>query len=130
MEVHGAKKILDMNILPEKHKIVLQNKKIIENKPRMGQGGAAIRHKNHQPVESITASTSKSCEIPKKLMTQDVAKNRMDFPVQQQSITSKTEPIMRGMIQHKNRELLLYPDLIYGPPSRPTRQFITTKSRK
>ena len=30
-EVHGAKKILDMNILPEKQKIVPQNKKIVEN---------------------------------------------------------------------------------------------------
>ena len=30
-EVHGAKKILDMNTLPEKQKVVPQNKKIIEN---------------------------------------------------------------------------------------------------
>ena len=29
-EVHSAKKILDMNILPEKQKVVPQNKKIIE----------------------------------------------------------------------------------------------------
>ena len=34
-------------------------------------------------------------------MTQDVANNRMDFPVQEQSITSKTEADMRGMIQNK-----------------------------
>ena len=30
-EVHGTKKILDTSILPEKQKIVLQNKKNIKN---------------------------------------------------------------------------------------------------
>ena len=34
----------------------------------------------------------------------NVSKNRMDFPVQVQSITNKTEAITRGMIQDKNRE--------------------------
>ena len=33
LEVHGVKKILDTNILPEKQIIILQNKKIIANKP-------------------------------------------------------------------------------------------------
>ena len=36
-EVHGAKKILDMNILPEKQKVVPQNKRVIESKLRLGQ---------------------------------------------------------------------------------------------
>ena len=108
-----------MNILPEKQKTVPQNKKIIENKLRLGQGRAGIRHKKSQPVESITTSTSKSHEIPKIPMTHDVAKNRTDFPVQEQSITNKTEAIMRGMIQDKNRELSFYPDSIYRPPPRP-----------
>ena len=35
-EVHGAKKTLDTNILPQKQKITPQNKKIVENKPRLG----------------------------------------------------------------------------------------------
>ena len=81
LEVHSAKKILDTNILSEKQRIVPQNKKIIENKLRLGQGRVGIRCKKPQPVESITTSTSKSCEIPKIPMTQDVAKNRTDFPV-------------------------------------------------
>ena len=42
-EVHGAKKILDMNILPEKQKVVPQNNMVIENKLRLGQGRAGIR---------------------------------------------------------------------------------------
>ena len=80
-EVHGAKKILDMNILPENQKIVVQNKKIVENKLRLGQGRAGIRCKKPQPVDSTTASVSKPSKIPKIPMTQDVAKNRADFPV-------------------------------------------------
>ena len=34
LEVHCTKKTLDTNILPEKQKIVPQNKKIVENKLR------------------------------------------------------------------------------------------------
>ena len=60
----------------------------------------------------MTASTSKSHEIPKIPMNQDITKNRMDFPVPEQLITNKTEAIMRGMIQDKNRELPFYPDPI------------------
>ena len=41
-------------------------------------------------------------------MTQNVTKNRMDFLVQEQLITNKTEAIMRGMIQDTNRELPFY----------------------
>ena len=36
-ELHGAKKILDTNLLPEKQKVIPQIKKVIENKPRLGQ---------------------------------------------------------------------------------------------
>ena len=118
-EVCGAKKILDMNILPETQQVVPQNKKVIENKPRLGQGGAGIRCKKPQLIDSITTSASKSCEIPKIPMTQNVTKNRMDFPAQEQSITNKTEAVTRGMIQDKNRELPFYPDPIYRPPPRP-----------
>ena len=80
-EVCGAKKTLDMNILPEKQKIVPQNEKIVENKLRLGQGRAGIRCKKPQPVDGINASTSKSCKIPKIPMTEYVTKNRMDFLV-------------------------------------------------
>ena len=117
-KVHGAKKILDTNILPEKQKIVLQIKRIVENKLRLGQGRAGIRCKKPQPVDGITASTSKSCKIPRIPTTQDVAKNRMDFPVQE-SITNKTGAIMKGTIQDKNRELPFQPDPIYRPSPRP-----------
>ena len=43
---------------------------MLKNKLRLGQGREGIRYKNPQPVESITASASKSCEIPKIPMTQ------------------------------------------------------------
>ena len=117
-EVHCGKKILDMNILPEKQKVVPQNKKDIENKLRLGQGRAGIRCKKPQLVESVTTSASKLCEVPKIPTTQIVTKNRMDFPVQDQSITNKTAAITRGMIQDKNRDLPFYLDPIYRPPPR------------
>ena len=52
-------------------------------------------------------------------MTQDVAKNRMDFPVQEQSITTKIEATMRGMTQDKDRELSFYQTQFIGPSPRP-----------
>ena len=90
-EVHGAKKTLDMNILPERQKVALQSKKIIENKPRLEQGRAGTRCKNPQPVYGITASTSKSQEIPKIPTAQNATKHSTDFLVQEQLITNKTE---------------------------------------
>ena len=45
-EVHDAKKSLDMNVLPEKQKIKSQNKKIVKNKPSLGQGRSGMRHKS------------------------------------------------------------------------------------
>ena len=45
-EVHGTKKTLDTNILPEKQKPQLQNKWVVKNKPRSGQCRAGARHKN------------------------------------------------------------------------------------
>ena len=42
----------------------------------------------------------------------------MDFPVPEQLIIDQTEAITRRTIQDKNRELPLYPDLIYRSPPR------------
>ena len=67
--------MLNMNVLPAKQKVVWQSKKIIENKLRLGQGRAGISCKKSQLIES------KSCEIPKMHMTQNVTKNITDFPV-------------------------------------------------
>ena len=51
--------------------------------------------------------------------SQNVTKCNMNFPIQEQLITNKTEAVIRGMIQDKNRELPLYLDPIYRPPPRP-----------
>ena len=59
-----------------------------------------------------------SCKIPKIPTSQNVTKNNMNFPVQEQ-LFNKTEAVTRGMIQDKDRELPFYPDLIYRPPPRP-----------
>ena len=116
-EVHGTKKMLDTNVLQEKQKPQLHTKQVDENRPRLGQGRAGIKHaKKLQPVNGINASTSKTCKIP---IAQNINKNSMDFPVPEQLITYKTEAVTRRMIQDKNRELPFYPDLIYRPPPRP-----------
>ena len=74
--------------------MILQIKMNVENKPRLRQGIAEIRHKNPQLMGNITTSTNKSYKILKIAMTQNVSKNRMDFPAQKQSISSsRTEAI-------------------------------------
>ena len=80
-EVHGVKKTLDTNLLPEKQKVILQIKKTIENKPILGQGRAGIRHREPLVTENMTASTNKSHKILKIPATQNVATNRMDLPM-------------------------------------------------
>ena len=47
-EVHGVKKTLDTNLVAKKQKVISQIKKTIENKPRLGQGRAGIRHRQPQ----------------------------------------------------------------------------------
>ena len=59
-QVHGANKTLNTSILPEKQKPQLQHKRGVENRPRLGQGRAGVRHRKHQPVDGKIASTSKS----------------------------------------------------------------------
>ena len=44
-EVHGAKKMLDTNVIPEKQKPKIHNKQVDKNRPRLGQGRAGIRCK-------------------------------------------------------------------------------------
>ena len=61
--------------------MILQIKKTVENKPRLEQGRAGIRHRKPQLTENITASTNKSHKILKIPITQNVTKNRTDFPV-------------------------------------------------
>ena len=93
----------------------------MENRPRLGQGRGGIRCKKPQPVDGITASTSKSHKIPKISMVQGVTEDSMDFPVPEQLITDKAEAITRETLQDKKRELPSYPDLIYRPPPRPAK---------
>ena len=116
-EVHDTRKTLDTKVLLQK--LQLQDKQVVENRPRLGQGRAGIRCKKTQPVDSKIAATSKSCKIPKIPMVRNVTKDSMDFPVPEQLITDKTETITRKTIQDKNRELPFYPDPIYKPPPRP-----------
>ena len=78
-EVHGVKKTLDTNLLPEKQKIILQINKNVENKPRLGQGRTGIKCKKPQLIENITTSTNKSPKILKVPVTQNVSKIKWNF---------------------------------------------------
>ena len=86
----GTKKMLDTSMLLEKQKPQLQDKQVVENRPRLGQGRAGMRCKKPQPAADITTSTSKSCKVP---TVQNVTKVSMNFPVPEQLITHKTEII-------------------------------------
>ena len=87
-EVHGVKKTLDTNTLPERQKITPQIK------PRLGQERAGVKCKKPKVTKNIDAATDKLQEIPRIPSAQKVAKNRTDFPMHKQSISSfKTEAI-------------------------------------
>ena len=115
-EVHGAKKAIATYVLPEKPKPQIPAKQVDKNRPKLGWGGAGIRHKKNQYVVDIPASMSKSSKIP---TVQKVTKDSMNFPVPEQLITNETETITRREKQGKNREQPFYPDPIYRPPPRP-----------
>ena len=111
-EVHGTKKMLDTNILPEKQKPQIHGEQVDKNRPRFGRGRAGIKHKKTQPVVEITVSASKSHKIPS---VQNVTKDSMAFPVPKQLITNEIETITRGKILSINTEQTFHPDLIYRP---------------
>ena len=94
-EVHGIKKTLDTNTLPEKkQKITPHMKKIVEIKPRLGQGRAGIKYKKPLVTRIIGATTDKLQGILRIPTVQKVPKNSSDFPIHEQSInSSKTEAI-------------------------------------
>ena len=115
-EVHGAKKMLDTKVLPEKQKPQIQAEQVVKIRPKLGRGRAGIKHKKPQPVADLNVSVRKSHKIP---TIQKVTKDSTDFPVPKQLITNETETITRRKIQGKGREQPFYTDLIYRPPPRP-----------
>ena len=46
-EVHGTKKMLDMNVLPEKQKPQIHGEEVDKNRPRLGRGRAGIKCKKN-----------------------------------------------------------------------------------
>ena len=62
-EVHGTKKKLDTNVLPEKQKPQIHSEQVDKNRSRLGRDRAGIKHKKPQPVVDKTVSSSKSLVI-------------------------------------------------------------------
>ena len=60
-EVHGVKKILDTNPLPEKQKTAPQLKKGSEIKLRLGQGRVGIRCKKKPKLQKILMNWQTNC---------------------------------------------------------------------
>ena len=115
-EVHGTKKMLDTNVLPEKQKPQIHGKQVDKNRPRLGRGRAGIKCKNPKPVVDTTVSASKSHKIP---TVQNVTKDSMAFPVPKQLITNETETITIKQILSINTEQTFHPNSIYRPFPRP-----------
>ena len=68
-------------------------------------------------MKNIDMLTDKLQGIPKTPATQNMTKNRMDFPMHEQSISnSKTEAITWGMIQNISEKYLSIQTQIYRPP--------------
>ena len=115
-EVHGTKKILDMNVLPEKQKPQIHGEQVDRNRPWLGRGRAGIKCKKPQPAVDITVTASKLCKIP---TVQNATKDSTVFPVPKQFITNVTEIITRRKILSINTAQMLHPDSIYRPFPRP-----------
>ena len=62
-DVHSAKKMLVTNVLTEKQKPQIQEKQVDKNRPRLGRGGAGMKCRKPQPVDT-TVSVRKSHKIP------------------------------------------------------------------
>ena len=70
-------------------------------------------------MRSIDTIADKLQGIPKVPATQNIAKNRMDFPMHEQSINnSKTEAFRWGTIHNINREIPFHPNPFYRRPPR------------
>ena len=61
IKLHGIKKILDTNTLPEKQKTAPQVKKNIKVKPRIRQGRVGIKCKKPHIAKNIDALTENTC---------------------------------------------------------------------
>ena len=83
-------------------------------------------------TKNINELTDKLQEILKIPATQNIAKDRTDFPMHEQSISnSSREAITQGMVQNINRDIPFYPDPIYRPPPKPKEnlQFLRIESK-
>ena len=108
-KVHSTKKMLDMNVLPEKQKPQIHREQVDKNRPRLGRGRAGIKcKKKPQPVVDITVSAGKSCKI---CTVQNTTKDSIAFLVPKHLKTNETETITTKQILSINTEQTFQPDL-------------------
>ena len=87
-EVHGARKTILIHSPIEKQKPQIQERKVDNNRPKLGRGRAGRWHKQPQPVADTSVSTNKSPNIP---TTQEVTTDSAKYPQPKQLITHRTE---------------------------------------
>ena len=137
-EIHGIGKGLDPNILPEKQMIkpIASSKGIPLIKPRFGQGRLGSIWKIKTPIPTlINKPIVKSSEEPIKqpkltskvpvqesLQIHDKIIPIPDFAIPQirSGDDSNSRMVKRKIIQDISREISMYADPIYRPPSKPT----------
>ena len=114
-EVHGARKIIAINMPIEKQKPQIQEKQVDNNRPKLGKDRAGMWCKHPQPVADALVSANKSPKIP---ADQKVTIDSTKFPVPNQLITHKAETITMRQVQDKNMEQPGQPDPYFRPPPR------------
>ena len=119
-KVHGMRKNLDPNILPEKqHTSPIKGN---TEKPCIGQGRAGMRRRRPFPInQTIIQPSELSQKIPGAAEKETRITNHADFTAPTHSINNTYE----GMIQKRPlpTDVPFYPGTTYRPPPKPVRSF-------
>ena len=83
-EVHGTRKTISTHCPIEKQKPQIQQRRVDNNRPKLGRGRAGMQCKQPQSVADILESTNKSPNIP---TTEKVNIDSTKYPVPNQLIT-------------------------------------------
>ena len=115
-EVHGARKTIQIHSSIEKQKPQIQDRKVDNNRPKLGRGRAGMQCKQLQPVADTSVSTNKSPNIP---TTQEVTIDSAKYLEPKQLITHRPETSTTRQVQDRDREYPCQPDPYFRPPPRP-----------
>ena len=87
-EVYGTRKSISIHSPIEKQKPQIQERRVDNNRPKVGRGRAGMQCKQLQPVADTSVSTNKSLNIQ---TTQEVTIDSTKYPEPKQLMTHRTE---------------------------------------